>query len=80
MVVFTSWLHYLIGVSVNNIVNRLDIFASFKVSAGGLTQAWGNMASTLEPVYNDIGKKVAKAAALNADETGWRINGITHWL
>jgi hypothetical protein len=34
----------------------------------------------LEPVYNDIGKKVANAAVLNADETGWRINGITHWL
>ena len=80
LVVFTSWLHYLIGVSVNNIVKMLDVFASFKVSAGGLTQAWKNLASSLEPVYNDIGKKVAKSAVLNADETGWRINGITHWL
>ena len=80
LVVFTAWLHYLIGVSVNNIVKLLGVFASFKVSAGGLTQAWKNLASALEPVYNDIGKKVAKAAVLNADETGWRINGITHWL
>lgn len=80
LVVFTAWLHYLIGVSVNNIVKLLGVFASFKVSAGGLTQAWRNLASALEPVYNDIGKKVAKAAVLNADETGWRINGITYWL
>jgi hypothetical protein len=80
LVVFTAWLHYLIGVSVNNIVKLLAVFASFKVTAGGLTQAWKNLASVLEPVYNDIGKKVANAAVLNADETGWRINGITHWL
>jgi hypothetical protein len=80
LVVFTAWLHYLIGVSVNNIVKLLAVFASFKVTAGGLTQAWKNLASALQPVYDDIGKKVADAAVLNADETGWRINGITHWL
>jgi len=45
-----------------------------------LTQASKNLASVLEPVYNAIGKKVANAAVVNADETGWRINGITHWL
>ena len=80
LVVFTAWLHYLIGISVNNIVKLLGIFASFKVTAGGLTLAWKNLACTLEPVYKDIGNKVAKSAVLNADETGWRINGITHWL
>jgi len=80
LVVFTAWLHYLIGVSVNNIVKMLGVFADFKVTAGGLTQAWKNLASDLEPVYDDIGKMVTKAAVLNADETGWRINGITHWL
>lgn len=80
VVVFTAWLHYLIGVSVNNIVSLLKVFASLKITASGLTQAWKNLASTLEPVYHGVGKKVAKAAVLNADETGWRINGVTHWL
>ena len=80
LVVFTAWLHYLIGVSVNNIVKLLGVFTSFKVTAGGLTQAWRNLAYAMEPVYIDIGKKVARAAVLNADETGWRINGICHWL
>ena len=80
LVVFTAWLHYLIGVSVNNIVKLLAVFASFKVTAGGLTLAWKNLACALQPIYDDIGKKIADAAVLNADETGWRINGITHWL
>lgn len=80
IVVLSSWLHYLIGVSVNNIVKLLAVFLNFKVTAGGLTQAWKNLAYILEPLYNEIGQKVSKSAVLNADETGWRINGLTHWL
>lgn len=80
VVIFTAWLHYLIGVSVNNIVKMLSVFTSFKVTAGGLTQAWKNLASILESSYNDIRQMVATSAVLNADETGWRINGVTHWL
>jgi hypothetical protein len=38
------------------------------------------LAVLLEPLYDNIGQKVAKSAVLNADETGWRLNGITHWL
>jgi len=79
-VVFTAWLHYLIGVSVNNIVKMLSVFTNFSVTTGGLTQAWNNLGSTLESIYNDIGQMVATSAVLNADETGWRINGVTHWL
>lgn len=80
VVVFTAWLHYLVGVSVNNLVKVLAVFSNFKISPGGLTQAWKNLAFMLEPVYNDIGQKVSKSAVLNADETGWRLNGSTIWL
>jgi hypothetical protein len=80
LVVFTAWLHYLIGISVNNIFKLLKVFVNFPVTAGGLTQAWKKLACNLEPVYHNIGKKVTYAAVLNADETGWRINGATHWL
>jgi hypothetical protein len=44
-----------------------------------LTQAWKKLAFTLEPVYVNIGEKIKNSAVLNADETGWRVNGITHW-
>jgi transposase len=80
LVVFTAWLHYLIGISVNNLVKMVATFSGFKISPGGLTQAWKNLASILGPVYNDIGQRIAQSAILNADETGWRINGVTHWL
>jgi hypothetical protein len=80
LVVFTAWLHYLVGVSVNNIRRTLSVVCSFPISAGGLTQAWKNLAHLLEPPYRDIGQKISRSAVLNADETGWRINGVTHWL
>lgn len=80
LVVFTAWLHYIIGVSVNNIVKILDVFPNVKLTPGGLTQSWKSLSSLLEPWYDTIGQKVAHSAVLNADETGWRMNGLTHWL
>lgn len=80
LVVFTAWLHYLVGVSVNNIVKILSVVCRFKISAGGLTQAWINLAHLLAPAYKHIGERISRSGVLSADETGWRLNGITHWL
>ena len=80
LVVFTAWLHYLVGVSVNNIVKILSVLCLFKISAGGLTQSWARLAHLLEPAYKEIGEAISQSGVLNADETGWRLNGVTHWL
>jgi transposase len=80
MLILTAWLHYWVGMSVRNVVRLLAAFWGFKVSPGGLTQAWSNLAAALKPIYDDIGETVKAAAVLHADETGWRISGITHWL
>lgn len=80
LVAFTAWLHYLVGVSVNNIVKILSVVCRFKISAGGLTQAWVKLAQLLEPAYNHIGDKISQSGVLSADETGWRLSGITYWL
>src|SRR5574337_1047307 len=80
LVVFTAWLHYLVGISVNNIVKMVSVFFNLHISAGGLTQAWKSPAILLESRYNDIGQKISASAVLHADETGWRLNGKTHWL
>lgn len=80
VLVFAAWLHYLIGVSVNNIVRILNFTAAFRITAGGLTQAWKRLAELLETSYEEVRKSVSDAAVLHSDETGWRINGVTHWL
>ena len=80
LVVYTAWLHYFIGVSVGNCVNIAQACLGLRVSPGGLTQAWKNLATHLEGDYDRIGQRLRAAAVLCADETGWRINGVTCWL
>ncbi|MBW2599439.1 MAG: IS66 family transposase zinc-finger binding domain-containing protein [Deltaproteobacteria bacterium] len=58
LLIMTAWLHYWVGMSVRNIVKLLATFWDFDVSPGGLTQAWINLAGTLRPIYDDIGKKI----------------------
>lgn len=79
-VVYTAWLHYLVGVSVGNCVKTAAVSLGFPVSPGGLTLAWKNLATLLEGQYEAIGEKLRHSAVLHADETGWRINGVTFWL
>jgi transposase len=80
VLLMTAWLHYWVGMSVRNIVKLLRTFWGFDVSAGGLTQAWRNLAVTLKPIYDHIAQLIKNSGVLNADETGWRISGTTHWL
>jgi transposase len=80
LVVLSAWLHYGVGVSVGNLVKLAANLWGLSVSSGGLTQAWKNLARVLEGDYEAIGEKIRTSAVLHADETGWRVNGVTFWL
>ena len=80
LVVYSAWLHYLVGVSVGNCVKIAAVSLGFQVSPGGLTLAWKNLATLLENQYDAIGRTIRHSAVLHADETGWRINGVTCWM
>jgi transposase len=80
LVVLAAWLHYAIGISVRNVVKILSVVCSFPVTPGGLTQAWVRLANLLRPEYEAILEQIRNSAALHADETGWRLDGITFWL
>ena len=41
---------------------------------------WTRLARVLEPWYEQIAHEARSSARLHADETGWRVNGQTHWL
>jgi hypothetical protein len=80
LLVMTAWLHYSLGVTVENIIKWLSCFCSFKISPGGLTQSWNRLSGILLPVYQELAKEARNSAVLNADESGWRVKGKTHWL
>lgn len=69
-----------IGMSVGNCVKNASVALGFPVSSGGLTLAWKNLAGLLEAQYEALGKTIRQSAVLYADETGWRVNGVTFWL
>lgn len=77
--VLTAWLHYGTGMSVANVVRLLHL-AGLGITPGGLTQGWQRLATTIRPAYDEILENVKGALVLYADETGWRIWGVTHWL
>ena len=79
-VALTSWLHYGLGNTTSQVAQVLNSLFHFPISPGGLTQMWARAAEILEPWYTQIAAEANAGAVLHADETGWRVNGKTHWL
>ena len=80
VIALTSWFHYGLGITIDQIVDILDHHLQTKLTPGGLIDAWRRLAEVLEAWYEQIGQQAKKSAHLHADETGWRVNGQTHWL
>lgn len=80
LVALTAWLHYGVGSSISQVVQVLNHHLHFKLSTGGLVNAWQGLAAVLLAWYGEIGEQVKNSGVLHADETGWRVSGRTHWL
>jgi transposase len=78
--VLTSWLHYGLGTTVSHIVQVFGAHFHFPLTPGGLIQMWLRLSQILYPWYLQICEEARASAYLHADETGWRVNGVTHWL
>jgi transposase len=76
----SAWLHYGQGQTLDHIVEVFNCHLHFKLTAGGLVQQWYRLQEILYPWYEQIHAESLDAAVLNADETGWRVNGKGHWL
>jgi len=64
----------------NKIKAILQDLCGLKVSEGGIAQALQRLGKYLQIETDVILKKVREAAVKHADETGWKINGVKHWL
>ena len=76
----STWFHYGLGITLSHIREVLDAHLHFSISQGQLIN-WGHrLTEVLTPWYNEIGEAVKSSGTINADETGWRVTGKTHWL
>jgi len=80
LIALTAWLHYGLGITIDQIVDILGYHLQTKLTPGGLIDAWRRLAEVLNAWYEQIGEQAKKSAHLHADETGWRVNGVTYWL
>jgi transposase len=80
VVVMSAWLHYGLGVTIDQILSVFNFHLHFKLSAGGLVRMWHRLQEILFAWYEAIKVQALEAKVLFADETGWRVKGKTWWL
>ena len=80
LIALTSWFHYGLGLTIDQVVDILNYHLQTKLTPGGLIDAWHRLAEVLVAWYEQIAEQAKKSSHLHADETGWRVNGQTHWL
>jgi len=80
VVILSAWLHYLLGTTLTQIIDVFNYYFQFKLTSGGLIQMWQRLREILLAWYLEIQTQALDSAVLHADETGWRVNGKTHWL
>lgn len=80
VIALSSWFHYGLGVTIGQTRDILAAHLHTNITAGGLVDGWRRLAAALSPWYEQIARQAKDSAVLHADETGWRIDGQTHWL
>lgn len=80
VITLSSWFHYGLGLTIDNIVDILGYHLQTKLTPDGLIDAWRRLALVPAAWYEQIGTEAKASSHLRADETGWRVNSQTHWL
>ena len=80
VLVLSAWLHYALGNTLSQIVEVFNFHLQMKITSGGLIQMWYRLQAILYPWYEQIQREALHSAVLHGDESGWRVNGKTHWL
>jgi transposase len=80
VLVLSAWLHYALGNTLSQIVEVFNFHLQMKITTGGLVGMWYRLQAILYPWYEQIQREALGSAVLHADESGWRVDGKTHWL
>lgn len=74
------WLKYHMALPGHKIKDLLYDLCGFYISEGAIAQALQRLGSYLQIETCQILKAVQETSSKHVDETGWKINGVSHWL
>jgi len=80
VLVLSAWLHYALGNTLGQIVEVFNFHLQMKITPGGLMQMWYRLQAILYTWHEQIQQEALRSAVLHGDESGWRVDGKTHWL
>lgn len=68
------------GMSAGNIVTFLALVFGLHLSDSTVLNLEQRVARELQPLYEQIREALRTRNRVNGDETGWRVDGVPHWL
>ena len=77
---FAVYLKYRIKVSDRDIVDLFYRMFGLKIDPSSIPGFRNQLSRAALPLYNELLKSLKKSSYINADETGWKLDGINHWL
>ena len=79
-VVRMAYLWVVTALSLPNIQTYLSRFMRLAISTSGISYLMIRIATILAPVAEEIRQDIRAGFQIWADETGWRVRGLTWWL
>lgn len=76
----TAYWHYALGMTCSQILDTLNFHLQFKFTKGGFIHKWHQLRIILLIWYESLAEEIRNSAVLHADESSWRVEGITHWI
>ena len=73
-------LHTRCGLPLAKVADLLQTRFGLQVTPGGLVHLLHRAARDARPAYEDLREQVRNAPVVTVDETGWRVDGVGHWL
>jgi hypothetical protein len=80
LLLLISFLRFGLHLPQNKIAKELEVCYGMRVSAGTIVNEISRFAAYLGPTFEQIKKEIREAAAVNGDESSWRVNGQGRWL
>jgi len=75
-----TWLRFEHGETLSQVCSVFKYHLKSELSEGSVVEMGHRLAKIFKPWHEAIAERAKNSAVLHADETGWRVFGVTFWL